>query len=269
MNRAYYEGKPGMNTPIRSCTRHRLLGSVLVVMASAELASAQIGGDIRVQGSRATFSVEAGRPLYEVAHALSREYNWPVTFEQSVTVYPGDWIDVTRNSSSGRRTFNLRGGQFEFDYDLGPGGAEPEDPAVVLRAALDAHHAHHELRLPGRYELVETPEYLHIVPVARKDEAGEWQPERNPLDSLISLDGRGRTPDAVLKELRALISESAGVEVHGGFHPVFKGFPEPRGTHEPRYSGRGERETDLILRGAMARTWQLRRLVVGIVPSWS
>ncbi|MCY4428964.1 MAG: hypothetical protein OXC11_01030 [Rhodospirillales bacterium] len=241
-----------MNTLNRSCTRRRLLGSVLTLMAAAELASAQVGGDIRVQGSRATFSVEAGRPLYEVAHAVSREYNWPVTFEQSVTVYPGDWIDVTRNFSSGRRAYNLRGGRFEFSYDLGLGGAEPEDPPAVLRAALDAHH---ELGLPGRYELVETAEFLHIVPVARRDEAGEWQPERSPLDSLVSLEGRGRTPDAVLRELRMLISESAGIEILGGFHPVFKGFPEPRVLERYEHVRAREVLRSLISTSGQGRLW--------------
>ncbi|MCY4428965.1 MAG: hypothetical protein OXC11_01035, partial [Rhodospirillales bacterium] len=130
-----------MNTPIHCCTRRRFMVSIVVGMAATGAAPAQLdqlAGDIRVQGSRATFSVETVRPLESVAWTMLQEYNWPVTFEESMTVYPGDRIDVTSNFTSGGRAYRLRSERFEFSYDLGPGGEAPEGPAAVLRAALAA-----------------------------------------------------------------------------------------------------------------------------------
>ena len=103
-----------MNDPIRSLTRNLFTGSVPAVMTAAEIAPAQTGGDIRVQGTRTTLTVVAGPPLYEVTHTLIQEYNRPVTFEESVTVYPRDWVDVTRSFPFGRRSYSHRGGRLEF-----------------------------------------------------------------------------------------------------------------------------------------------------------
>ena len=224
-------------------------------VATADLAPGQLAGDIRVQGSRATFSDETVRPLESVVSTFVRDYNWPITFEESMTLHPGDWVDATRNFSLGIRVYLLRGGRLEFSYDLGPDGTAPEDPAAALRAALDAHH---QAGLPGRYELVETADYLHIVPTAQRDEAGEWQPERSPLDNLVSLDGRGRTPDEVLIELRALISESVGYEIKRG-NTLFKGYPQPRVLeHFEKVTARDVLRS-VIATSGQGRLWSLLR----------
>ena len=247
-----------MKTATRFCTRRRFIGRVVAGMAVSKVGPAQLprlAGNIRAVGSRATFFVDTARPLDSVAHTFVREYNWPITFEESLTVYPGDWIDVTRDSSSGGRAYGLRSERFEFSYDLGPDGAAPEDAATVLRAALETHH---QLGLPGRYKLVENADYLHIVPVAHRDEAGEWQPEQSPLDSVVTLDGRGRTPDAVLEDLRALIGESAGHEIHRGYHPVFRGFPQPRVVARFEHAPAREVLRSLIGTSGQGRLWVLK-----------
>ena len=258
MSRTGFDENLIMNTPIHFCTRRGFMVSIVVGMATAGAAPAQLErleGDIRVQGSRATFSVETARPLDSVAWTMIQQYNWPVTFEESLSVYPGDWIDATRDSSSGGRAHSLHSEPFEFSYDLGPGGEAPEDPAAVLRTAVEKHH---QLGLPGRYALVETADYLHIVPTARRDEAGEWQAERSPLDSVVTLDGRGRSPDAVLQELRALIGESAGYEIHRGFHPVFKGDPQPRVPDRFEHVTAREVLRTLIATSRQGRLWSLK-----------
>ena len=243
-----------MTDPIRSLTRRLFTGSVAAVLAAAEIAPAQIGGDVRVQGTRATITVEAARPLRAVAHTLLREYNWPVTFEDSVTLHPGDWVDSTRSFSTGGQSHSHRGGRLEFSYDMGPEGAAPEDPAAVLDAALDAHH---QAGLPGRYKLVKTSDYLHIVPTARRDESGGWQPERSALDSIVSLHGRGRTPDAVLLELRKLASASTGIEIHGGLADLFSGYPHPRVVDHFDHVTAREALRSLIATSGQGRLWHL------------
>ena len=253
-SRLLQSGKPIVTDPIRFLSCRLLVGSVAVVVAAAEIAPAQIGGDISVQGTKATFSVVADRPLYALAHTLIREYKWPVTFEESVTLYPGDWVDVTRDFSIGGRSYSHRGGRLEFSYDLGPDGAAPEDPATVLQTALDAHH---HAGLPGRYNLVETADYFHIVPTARRDETGRWEPERSALDHLVSLHGRGRTPDAVLRELRRLVSADTGIEIHGALVPLFSGYPYPSVLDHFEQVPAREVLRSLIMTSGRERLWHL------------
>ena len=117
--------------------------------------------------------------------------------QRKMNAYPGDWVDtpltLTRFPSGlptdGRRFYNPSGGFLEFFYDLGPYGQAPEDPAEVLQTAIEAYHRG---GFPGRYELVTVGEYFHIVPTARRDEGGVWEPIQSPLDTIVSLDGRGR-----------------------------------------------------------------------------
>ena len=247
-------GKPIMTDPVRPLTRRLFTGSVAALLVAAKIAPAQTGADIRVQGTRATFTVEAARPLYTVALTLIREYNWPITYEESVTLYPADGVDSTRNSSIGGPPYSQLGGQLEFSFDLGPGSAAPEDPAAVLQTALDAHH---QADLPGRYKLVETADYLHIVPTARRDETGMWQPERSALDHLVSLHGSGRTPDEVLRELRRLVSAHTGIEILGALVPLFSGYPYPRVLdHFEQVSAR-EVLRSLIATSRRGRLWHL------------
>ena len=82
--------------------------------------------------------------------------------------------DLSRPPTDGRRLYNPSGGFLEFSYDLGPYGQAPEDPAEVLQTAIEAYHRGD---FPGRYELVTVGEYFHIVPTARRDEGGVWEPD--------------------------------------------------------------------------------------------
>ena len=216
----------------RSWTRRGFLRSVAGGAAGAGAALAQRdspAGDISVQGRRATFSVDYGRLLESVAYTFIYRYGWRVTFEEALNVYSGDFVDVTLTRpkqpiTDSRRLYSPLGGYLEFSYDLGPDGRPPEDPAAVLQTALDAYHRG---GFPGRYELRTVGEYFHIVPAARRDENGSWEPFQSPLDTVVTLDGRNRLPDEVLTELRRRMSQAAGHEIFRGFHPLAKGDLQP------------------------------------------
>ena len=122
----------------RSWTRRWFLRSVAGGLAGSGVFSAQRdspAGDIRVQGRRATFSVDRGRLLDSVAYTFAQQYGWPITFEEALTVYEGDLVDVTltrpkRPITDGRRLYSPLGGRLEFSYDLGPDARPPENPAT-------------------------------------------------------------------------------------------------------------------------------------------
>ena len=244
----------------RSWTRRWFLRFVVGGMAGVPLASAQVRGDIRVQGQRATFSVDRGRRLHSVAFTLTQQYGWPITFEEALTVYEGDLVDVTlavakRPPTDGRRIYGLRGGRLEFSYDLGPDGQTPEDPAAVLQKALDAYHRG---GFPGRYELLTVGNYFHIVPTARRDEEGRWEPYQSPLDTVVTLDGRNRLPNEVVTELRQRMSQAAGYEIHGGFYSLMQPRARPPRIGE-RFKAVTVRE---VLRSMIAAAGSRRRLWV-------
>ena len=237
-----------------SWTRRWFLRSVAGGMASAGVASAQ-RGDIRVQGQRATFSFDGGRSLESVAYTFIHRYSWRVTFEEAPNVYPGDWLDVTftrnkRPPTDGRRLYNPSGGFLEFSYDLGPYGQAPEDPAEVLQTAIEAYHRG---GFPGRYELVTVGEYFHIVPTARRDEGGVWEPIQSPLDTIVSLDGRGRITEEIMRELAQLMKQNVvGYRLWMPGNPFFhKGNATP----PPRIVERFERvKAREVLRSLIAAT---------------
>ena len=235
----------------RPWTRRWFLRSAAGGMACGRLTSAQVRGDIHIQSQRATFSVARGRLLDSVAYTFAQQYGWPITFEEALTVYEGDLVDVTltrpkRPITDGRRLYSLRGGRLEFSYDLGPDGQTPEDPAAVLQTAINAYHRG---GFPGRYELRTVGEYFHIVPAARRDENGRWEPFQSPLDTVVTLDGRNRLPDEVLTELRRRMSQAAGHDIFRGFHPLAKGDLQPHIVD--RFEGVKARE---ILRSLIAAT---------------
>ena len=244
-----------------SWTRRWFLRSVAGGMASAGVASAQRdspAGDIRVQGQRATFAVEYPRLLESVVYTFIHRYGWRVTFEEALNVYPGDWVDtpltLTRFPSGlptdGRRFYDPGGGFLEFSYDLGPYGQAPEDPAEVLQTAIEAYHRGD---FPGRYELVTVGEYFHIVPTARRDEGGVWEPIQSPLDTIVSLDGRGRITEEIMRELAQLMKQNVvGYRLWMPGNPFFhKGNATP----PPRIVERFERvKAREVLRSLIAAT---------------
>lgn len=208
-------------------TRRQVCATLIWAATTSPLASAQKtspGGAITARGRRATFSVDDPRPLESVTFTFSQEYGWPVTFEEAPLVHSRDIVDVTRNFSLGIRVFDPRGGKLEFSYDLNSDGGPPTNPEPALRAALQAYR---ETGLPGRYDLIAADGYFHIVPVARADEGGVFEPVRSPLDETVTIDGAGRFPEPVLKDLLHTVESLSGYRISIGRTPFLQGM-QPR-----------------------------------------
>jgi len=215
-------------------TRRRFFRTMVSGVAGARSAAAQPtspAGTIRVQGWKATFEVDYGRLLESVAYTFIQTYGWRITFEEAPLVYAGDMVDMTKNFSSKRRSYDPRGGHLEFSYELGPGGRAPAEPAAVLRTAIEAYHRG---GFPGRYKLLTVGEYLHIVPTATRNESGAWEAVQSPLDAVVSVDGGGRFPSSILADLVQAVQRASRYRILIGFEPFSNGI-------QPRIEGRFER----------------------------
>ncbi|HXG32075.1 MAG TPA: hypothetical protein VNJ11_01820, partial [Bryobacteraceae bacterium] len=74
---------------------------------------------------------------------------------------------------------------------------------------------------PGRYELRAEEGYFHIVPTARADVTGVLRAVRSPLDATVTLEGGGRNPNSVVKDLLKSLELVSGYRVVGGFFPTY------------------------------------------------
>lgn len=201
-----------------------MIGAMAVATSATSFAFMQRSspaGEIQVEGTRATFIVDYGRPMESVAYTLIQEYRWRITFEEAPLEYSGDVVDVTKDLSRGSRVFNPRGGHLEFSYELAPGGAPPPDPRPVLLSAIRAYH---NANLPGRYELIVADGFYHIVPIARTSAEGILEAVRSPLEALVAIEGGNRHALLVFQDTLRAIESATGFRLRIGFHPFLRGM---------------------------------------------
>ncbi len=211
----------GPTTRRRFC---RYVAGTVAIACKAPAQQTSPAGVITVADNKATFAVDYCRPMESVAYTFIQEYGWRITFEEAPLVWPGDFVDVTRNLSAGIHAYDPRGGRLEFSYDLGPNGTAPEDPGSVLRTAIAAYN---KTGFPGRYRLLPEDGYFQIVPAAHRNEAGLLESIRSPLDSVVTVDGGGRFPEPVLQDLTRAMERVSGYRVVVGRTPFLQG-EQPR-----------------------------------------
>jgi hypothetical protein len=233
-------------------TRRRFCYTLAANVVGAPLVLSQTtspAGSIRAVGGTAIFTVDYVRPLESVVYTFVQEYGWPITFEEAPLLYSGDIVDVTRNFTLGRRALDPRGGRLEFSYQIGVDDAPPNDPAPVLRAAIEAYHRG---GFPGQYELLSAEGYFHIVPTARANATGTPEPIQSPFDAVITIDGAGRPPELVVKELVQSVRSISGYQVVIGRTPFLPGEQPPI---DQRFENAGARA---VLRSIIRATGRLR-----------
>ncbi len=203
-------------------SRRAMTSAILGALAGPQVASAQGSpeGTITVEDETATFSVDYPRPLESVVFTLNRRYGWLITYEEAPLVYSTDIVDVTKNEAAGIRALIPRGGRLQFRYELGSGGAPPQDPVPVVEAALVALRRE---GLPGRYRVIRDEDRIHIAPTGFLDERGVVRTYESPLDSLVTVEGGGREPGPLLVELVEQVNAEAEFPIALGRHPFFRG----------------------------------------------
>lgn len=211
------------STRYRELSRRQIGGLALPLFAAKRALAGQVrreAGPITREGSVAAFSSQTLRPLESVATAFLEAYSMAVTFEEAAIANPDDVVDVTRDPAGGKRVYRTRGGPIAFRYRIAGASSMPENPKAAIQSAIDAHNG---AEYPGTYALRESESYFHIVPVARRNASGKNEPTNSPLDLPVTLDAKGRHPQAVLADLLDQLQARSGQRILKGQSPFLRG----------------------------------------------
>jgi hypothetical protein len=199
--------------------RHVMIAMCLI---AAFLGSASASAKtITVQG-------RTGRPVAEAVEELDKRYDWQITYEDPPYVYYGDLTDVTdlgrpevplqsqsqldaaRQPGANHRTIGPKGGSLTFTLP----SADPDELGAV-EALLKSYNESH---LGFEFAVVRGAGLLHVVPRQARGLSGNLEPVKPVLDTLITIEPKERTSEALLEEIFKKISIATGT--HAGIGTV-------------------------------------------------
>jgi hypothetical protein len=221
--------------------------SGLAASVSALLAIVLIGylcrsqAVIHASGQNKPEVITSGRPLNDAAWLLEGRYLRPITYEETIWLWPGDkgpWPNMIGLVPK-ERSFIL------------PSGLSPDRTPVldetVLRKVLDAYHSQTD---GPRFRVLTSNYGLHIVPVKARDASGTWVDVRSPLDSFIDLPVTSRTPMEHFIAFCRAVTEACGVVVKPMAHWLDQIFFPPGTAFFPKDRDMTEEE-----KRAISITW--------------
>lgn len=168
-------------------------------------------------------TVQSGRPVAEAIQELEKKYGWQITYEDPPYVYYGDLTDVSdidwpgvpvrsppqlqlaRESGGHHRTLVPKGGSLSFTLP----SADPDELGAV-EALLKSYNESHR---GFEFAVVQGDGLVHVVPRQARGLSGNLEPVKPVLDTVITIEPRGRTSYALLEEVFKKISMATGTHV--------------------------------------------------------
>ena len=230
-----------------------VLFAVAVICSSTPCEAQRLSpvGEVASSDRNATFTVQYPRPLESVAYTFKYKYGALITFEEAPLEHASDFIDPNKGKVNEGRAYLPRGGTLQFSFYLSEDLRGPNNLKNTIETAIEAYHnAGH----PGQYSLQKEGEYLHIVPLARKNTVGVVEPVTSPLDSIITIKGDSAHPHLVLRDLTASITKSSGYNVYISHSPFLRGNERPVSRDFENVSARAVLR-ELLVRTGRNATW--------------
>ena len=167
---------------------------------------------------------EGPRPVAKAIYELTRKNYQRVTYEDPRYQYPGDVRDVTeefRNplntSRSLRRTLIPVGGSLSVQYSSSSPEDTPDDWGRTVRSVVDASNAGAS---GGRFRVLSSDGWLHVVPWETRDDSGTWVKQASILDTPITIEAQKVDGPAALTSICKALSEVTGQQVIVGVIPL-------------------------------------------------
>ncbi len=161
--------------------------------------------------SRQPEVITSSRSLLEAVRLLEERYRKPVTYEDTISLWPGDKERNLRVKQGPGYRHPLVPKERSFIF---PPGLSPDRTPVLdetaLRKVLDAYHSQTD---GPRFRVLTSSYGLHIVPVKARDASGTWVDVRSPLDSFIDLPVTNQIPSGHIVELCRAVTEASGIVV--------------------------------------------------------
>lgn len=200
------------------------------------------------------YSVNSGRPVFEILQLLSDTTGHPINYEDAPIWFPGELDDITAEVGSSPESVRLRGGRPVL---------VPRNRSVVWRDGLAARRPtldrveaavrdlvaeQNRAQAGGRYRVLRDGGALHVVPAATRVRDGRWRDVMSLMDVHVTVPAGERTPS---QQLRAIL-EAARHEAR----LTFVGIPfEPKSwllapaREYPAESGTAREALMRVLRG--------------------
>ncbi len=204
-----------------------------------------------------SLSLDRVRPLAEAIETLEKRFGWIITYEEPLYVYSGDIVDVTasvrRDGRLSPRIMSATGIPFNFEYDIPPERAEP-DEETLLRALLDQYHLSGN---PGVFSVAHSAYAYHVVPSRIKNSSGVFERYHAALDTNISVPAGGRTVYEMVEAIVRAATAATAVNMGVGAIPTNLFFQ----TRLERSAATTESARAVLLRTLLAThrklSWQL------------
>ena len=174
-----------------------------------------------------TVTVQSGRPVAEAIQELEKRYGWQITYEDPPYVHYGDITDVTDTDWPGtevrslsqlqtvqrnNRTLVPKGGNLTFTLP----SVDP-DELVAVEALLKSYNESHR---GFEFAVVRGAGLLHVVPRKATGLSGNLEPVKPVLDTVITIEPRERTSEALIEEICNKISIATNTHVEMGTIPI-------------------------------------------------
>jgi len=163
--------------------------------------------------------VDDPRPVAQAIMEITDSYPVVITYEDPRYEYSGDIRDVTeqvRNplnpnaAASDRRVLVPRGGLLQFTYKTSPDTGQPSDMADALAAILEANDW---ADFGGRFEIRQSGDVFHVIPVQVRDAEGQWVHQGSILDTPITISPRQLNGYEALELILEKVSDATGIRV--------------------------------------------------------
>ena len=169
-----------------------------------------------------TLTVEDGRPVDEALQVLEKRYGWRITYEDPPYIHYSDICVVTDlrlpalpvqspsqlQALQGKSRLVPKGGSLSFTLP----SANPDELGAV-EALVKRYNAS---RGGNVFAVVRGVGLLHVVPRQMTGLSGTLEPVKPVLDTVISVEPKERTADALIEEICKKISIATNTHVGRG-----------------------------------------------------
>jgi hypothetical protein len=175
-----------------------------------------------------TVTVQSGRPVAEAILELENRYGWQITYEDPPYSHYSDLTDVRDTNWPGapvespsrlqslqqgnESTLVPKGGSLTFTLP----SADPDELGAV-EAVLKSYNESHR---GFEFAVVQGAGLLHVVPRKATGLSGNLEPGKPVLDTVITIEPKERTSEAMIEEILKKISIATNTHVEMGTVPI-------------------------------------------------
>ena len=226
-----------MNAPTRLVARRMIrIGVVMVLCSSlcaqrpAQPADAQEQNQPDSQFE--TVTVSDPRPVAAAVKQLEAIYEWPITYEDPMTVNDHRLEDVTeqvqRTPNPSRRVIIQKSVTLLFTYQVTPPGSSSDEESGQTRRNREAAISDALTSVLDGYAASGGPEtftvraeggIFHVAPINFLNKEGTLQESTRILDTKITILPKQRTKAALFQEICKSLSKTTGIYIEEGAFP--------------------------------------------------